>query len=725
MRSGFKRASSTRGTAEIVSMPLALCGDLDDLNSEILAQAVEAVSDGFVIFDDEQRLVLCNSRYRELYAPVGHTWGPGTTLATMSRDTATHCLGIAECDVDDWVRRRLATHREHSGWVEQGLSSGRWLRVAQFPLANGWTVGLRTDITAVKLSQFEAQESAQRFEDFASAAADWFWETDTEDRYTYVSGGFEARTGVTRDVVIGRDRMALVDKTLEPELWESYRALVAAREPLHKFEFKSQLVDGSVRIYQTSGVPRFSQDGEFLGYRGAGRDVTESRSMTRRLRHQATHDALTGLLNRYAFEQRVTQALIRARDEGVSHVLCYLDLDQFKVVNDTCGHVAGDALLKQLSTSLSTQVRRDDTLSRLGGDEFGVLLANCGIDIGQRIAEKIRAEIEEFRFSWGENTFRIGASIGLAVIDDSCTGLEDVLSAADTACYAAKERGRNCVQTHLRDNAEMERRRGEMRWVPRIQKALETDQFELFYQPITPVNQDGAGQGIHCEILLRLRDNVGALVAPGAFLPAAERYDQIAAIDVWVFESVLRWLQQHPQVLAELHVCSVNVSGSSIARDDFAQTFVAALRASGVPPQRICFEITESSVIANLDAATRAIAVLKSLGCKFALDDFGSGLSSFAYLKNLDVDYLKIDGQFVRDLAENEIDQAMVRSINDIGHVMGKTTIAEFVEDEASLQVLREIGVDYAQGYLNGKPAPLAELASSIEGSAYPRRSSR
>ncbi len=427
-------------------------------------------------------------------------------------------------------------------------------------------------------------------------------------------------------------------------------------------------------------------------------DITEARNLSEQLAYQASHDDLTGLDNRREFEQHLQQVLQTARAERIEHALCYLDLDQFKVINDTCGHVAGDELLRQLGSLLMEKVRKTDTLARLGGDEFAVLLENCSAEQAYRVANKLRKAVEDFRFLWEDKSFNIAASIGLVPITEASGNMNNVLSMADAACYVAKDNGRNRTHMYHEDDVEVAQRCGEMQWVARINRALEENRFHLRCQPIVPIGS-GENEGDHYELLIRMEDEDGRIVAPGAFLPAAERYNISTRLDHWVIDTAFNWLARQPEHLERLSLCSINLSGHSLGDDDFLIFVIDKFNEGQVSPKKICFEITETAAIANLSSATHFIRTLKALGCRFALDDFGSGLSSFAYLKNLPVDFLKIDGVFVKGIVDDPVDLAIVRSINDMGHVLGKRTIAEFVENAAVLEKLREIGVDYAQGY--------------------------
>jgi diguanylate cyclase (GGDEF)-like protein len=462
--------------------------------------------------------------------------------------------------------------------------------------------------------------------------------------------------------------------------------------------------NGQEYSIEDSAAPIRDRDGHILGVVLVFHDVSEKRKLTHQLSHQARHDALTGLINRSEFERRLKELLDSAASQNRQHALLYLDLDQFKVVNDTCGHSAGDELLRQLTAHIQGKTRDSDTFARLGGDEFGILLENCPLDQALRVAITLLDEVRTFRFIWLDKTFAVGVSIGLVAITKDSGNSANVLSAADTACYAAKDKGRNRVQVYSPDDREMAERHGEMHWVARIAMAFEKERFQLYYQPIVPISGKTPKEEQHFEILLRMLDEDNQLVPPGSFIPAAERYNLMAEIDRWVVRNALNWLIAHAE---QPVICAINLSGQSVNDDRFLGFLIDQINGTGVPPHKVCFEITETSAISNLSKASGFIKTIKSLGCSFALDDFGSGMSSFAYLKNLPVDYLKIDGSFVRDMIGDPIDCAMVESINNIGHVLEIKTIAEFVENQAILDKLHAIGVDYAQGYGIAKPGPL------------------
>lgn len=441
-------------------------------------------------------------------------------------------------------------------------------------------------------------------------------------------------------------------------------------------------------------------------------DVTEVRRLTREMAYQATHDALTELINRSEFERRVERAIDHARATHQKYVLGYLDLDQFKVVNDTGGHSAGDALLRQLAHHLTISIRDDDILARLGGDEFGLLLKGCTVAEAASIVNNVCRIVKEFRFTWEGKVFQVGVCAGLVEIDEAAGSLTDILSAADSACYVAKEQGRNRVHCFQPDDAAVAQRHGQMQWVHRLKRALEDDRFNLYLEQFKSLNES-ASQTPHFEILMRLVDEQGNETPPMSFIPAAERYHLMPAVDRWVIAATFQALSDLSSTHPTEGVYAINLSGQSLSDDEFLAFTIQQFDSSGVSPERICFEITETAAIANLNRALRFMSVLKGMGCLFALDDFGSGLSSFAYLKNLPVDYLKIDGSFIQNFKHDAIDRAMVDAINQVGKIMGLKTIAECVIDEATLDLIKGLGIDYAQGYGIGKLQPLVRTQTS------------
>lgn len=431
---------------------------------------------------------------------------------------------------------------------------------------------------------------------------------------------------------------------------------------------------------------------------------------TARLVYQASHDALTGLINRREFEQRLERTLLSALQQGREHALCYMDLDQFKVINDSCGHAAGDELLRQLALLLKGNLRERDTLARLGGDEFALLLENCSVADALEVADTFRAEVQRFRFKWGDRIFAVGMSVGMVAINRDSGTAASLMSAADAACYVAKDRGRNQIHLYESRDSDLVRHRGEMQWVSRIQRALEEHRLRLSWQEIR--RTDGAPEATrHVELLLRMVDEDGSEILPMAFIPAAERYSIMPSLDTWVIEETLSVCRRYLELKGDLRcLFAINLSGASLKDPTFRRMLLAHLEASPALGPHLCFEITETAAIGNLAVVNGFIDAMRGFGCSFALDDFGSGLSSFTYLKNLKVDYLKIDGAFVRDIVSNPVDRSMVEAIHRIGHQMGLKTVAEYVENDQTLALLRQIGVDYVQGNCVHRPEPLENL---------------
>ena len=513
------------------------------------------------------------------------------------------------------------------------------------------------------------------------------------------------------------DPAALVGRSLS-----SLASASLSEEERHQLGLSlEELRTGEYLLETSAGQPRwFAVTFARMGVEGDGaarpvvaqfNDITQAREMSSRLIYQARHDELTGLINRREFESRLGVALEQARINGISHALCMFDLDQFKVVNDTAGHPAGDELLRQIATTISGVVRKTDSLARLGGDEFALLMERCTVDQAQRTAQAVRRSVENLSFTWGEKRFRVSASLGLVPLMTGQESVADLLSVADAACFAAKEQGRNRVHVYRPSDTELAERQGEMGWVERINRAVDEDRFELWCQVIEPARLGVPSHGTHLEVLLRLREADGRIMMPGAFLPPAERYHVINRVDRWVIRNVLAWFAQHPVAAEGIQRCGVNLSGQYLTNDDFYAFLTGEMRDLGPLARKFCFEITETAAIASLGAAERLINELRSLGCQIALDDFGSGLSSFGYLKHLPIDFLKIDGLFVRDLLTDPVDFALVRAINEVGKTLGKATVAEFVENDEVRARLAELGVDFVQGYGIGRPRPLDDLA--------------
>ena len=565
-------------------------------------------------------------------------------------------------------------------------------------------------MAAQKRAEAALYQEKERLQVTLHSIGDAVITTDADGRIEYLNPIAEALTGWSLVEALGRplgDVFHPVDEyTGEPVADPVAICLAEGRGVTLAPHSMLANRQGHHLAIEDSAAPIRDANGNVLGAVLVFHDVTEQRRLAREIAYQASHDELTGLANRREFEQRLDHAIGLAQRDRTEHVLCYLDLDDFKVVNDTCGHTAGDELLRQLAALFRGSIRLHDTLSRLGGDEFGLLLEDCDISHALHIADSLQQRLAEYRFVWKDKSFRVGVSIGVVPVTQHTESVGAALQAADTACYVAKEAGHNRIHLYAPHDPALAQRYGVMEWVSRIERALDEDRFQLHGQRIAPLRIP-ASPGLHCELLLRLTDEVGNLALPGAFMPAVERYHLAPRVDRWVVRHAFRWLAAHA---GQVDVCSINLSGSTLGDPSFLSDIQRELDAFALPTEKVCFEITETATIANLADATRFIRAMKDLGCRFALDDFGSGLSSFAYLKHLPVDYLKIDGLFVRDIDTDPINLALVKSIHEVGCVMGKQTVAEYVESPQILGRLEGLGVHYAQGYAVGRPVPLDTL---------------
>ena len=592
-----------------------------------------------------------------------------------------------------WVSSRGKAHMD---------ASGRTLRL----------LGVEVDITERRLYEealFREKEAAQIT---LQAIGDGVITTSADAIIDYINPVAQQLTGWSLDDSVGKHVEDLFkvyhDQTCEPlenPLVAVIRRVRGGRSTQPVLMIRT---DGKELHIQTSASPIRDGLGLVTGAVLVFRDVSESRELNRKLTHNASHDAVTGLVNRSEFELRLERALHSARAGEDHYALCFIDLDQFKIINDSCGHAAGDILLGQVGALFKNKVRWRDTLARLGGDEFGVLLEGTSLDEAMRNAEVLRESLRDYRFNYDERSFRITASVGVVPITAENEDVAAVISDADNACAAAKEQGRNRVHSFAENDIELMRRRREMQWATRINSAIEESRFELYRMPIMALQQEEHGR--HYEMLLRLRDEAGRMVSPDTFMAAADRYGLTPNIDRWVVENVFRWLVSDHDERDALGVVAINLSGQSLADTKFLPFVIEHLERSGLDAKRICFEITETSAIASFSQANRFIRALKQLGCQFSLDDFGTGMSSFGYLKSFPVDYLKIDGSFVRGILSDAIDREMVRSINEIGHLTGKKVIAEYAENAEIINALRDLGVDYAQGYGVAQPSRVNRL---------------
>ena len=570
-------------------------------------------------------------------------------------------------------------------------------------------LAIARDVTDRKNAEKALQQSERRYRFLYEDNPSMYFTLDDELRIRSANQFGALQLGYTVEELLGRSVFDFV-YTEDKELSRNFlQACFSAPQSIQSHEIRSVVKDGSLKWLKETARVIEENDGKSSLLLVCD-DVTETRKLHEQLSYQASHDLLSGLVNRRGVEHRLRWVLSSPEIEHVDHVLCYLDIDNFGMINQTCGHIAGDTLIRKLSGLMRDHVRSRDTLARISGDEFAIFMEHCTLEQAEKVARGLLDKIHDFRFDWGGESYSISFSMGLSGTE-GLSNPTDLMEKAQTACYSAKELGGNRVRIYRDDDVAISTRQQELKWVARINRALEADAFVLFCQSIVAIDKN-LNEKEHFEILIRMLDTDGTSIAPGSFLPAAERYNISPKLDRWVIGSTMAWLVDNPQRLQNIAMCSINLSGLSIGEDEFLEFVIRHINESGVPPGKLCFEITETAAIADMGSASRFINSLKDHGCKFALDDFGSGLSSFAYLKNLAVDYLKIDGMFVKNMVEDPKDFAMARSINEVGQTMGMKTIAEFVENDAILAKLREIGVNYGQGYGIARPRSLIDPES-------------
>jgi diguanylate cyclase (GGDEF)-like protein/PAS domain S-box-containing protein len=672
----------------------------------------ESVLEGVYQFSPAGKVLAVNPAFVRLlgYASAEEIYGlPGATA--LYWDPAARAVFVQELERAGEVHTAETLLRRQDGVQLVVLESARVVRnELQQVVAYEGTIADITERKRVEQAIFEEKERAQVT---LQSIGDGVITTNRDGRIEYLnpvaeqlSGWRGAEAHGARITEVLRLRDELSHEEIDNPLLRCLR-----EDKVINFGEHSVLINrlGQEIAIQDSAAPIRDRNGRTVGAVLVFRDVTKERRLKRALSFQASHDALTGLINRREFDSRLQAALQAARSGEGTHALLYVDLDQFKVVNDTCGHPAGDRLLRDVTALLQQQVRSADLIARLGGDEFGILVQHCSLEQATRIADQIRQAVRDYRFSWEQHTASIGASIGVVAITSESDSVASLLSAADIACYAAKDAGRNRV--HVYDSSEVSGRHREMYWVSRVTRAVDEGRLELYAQPIVATRRDSPRLPLFQELLVRLRDDDGELVLPGEFIPAAERYNIIGAIDRWVLEKSVARLRQYLAAGLELPLLSLNLSGNSICERNFLD-FVLTLVDDPVIGGHLCFEITESAIITGMSQIVYFVQEVRKRGCRFALDDFGTGLSSFHYLKKLTVDFLKIDGQFVGSLTNDPVDRSMVEAISKVAGALGIATIAERVESAEALERLTQLGIDFAQGYHLARPEPLAELAA-------------
>jgi diguanylate cyclase (GGDEF)-like protein/PAS domain S-box-containing protein len=609
----------------------------------------------------------------------------------------------------DDLEIQLINGGDRGGWVQ--LSSGLVeYRGQQVILSVARDIAYRKSIEAT------LGRSKQQAQYTLESIGEGVITTDTDGRIDYMNAAAEALTGASREAAAGRrlgDIVRLVDENdrrdlgdpVSRSLTDRRRVSIGRRALLIQADSEREL---SVEL--TASPIKGPGDETAAGVVVIMHDVTEIRGLTQKMSYQAAHDPLTGLVNRREFERRMEQSLNKVRDDGVPHVLCYLDLDRFKAVNDSCGHLAGDNLLREIAGLIKEQVRESDFVARLGGDEFGVLLIRCPLDKARQIADDVCRAVRDHRFVWQDKIFTVGVSIGLVEVGRDGVSISDLLAAADSACYVAKQQGRGQVHVYSAQDEAAARQRGEIHWLQQLQTALKEDRFQIYTQSIIAI----AGRpeaGPATEVLLRMRDDSGALVLPGRFLKAAERYQLMGSIDRWVVRAALAAIGQGSIRLPTGRSCAINLSAQTLGDESFLEFVVECLDHSQVEPARVCFEMSEQAVTADLERARRFIAVLHGLGCQFGIDDFGSGVGSLSRLRRLPIDFVKIDGAYTHALTSDNVNYQVVAAVTKLARTVGFRVIAEQVEQQADFDALRDLQVDFIQGHFIERPAPLGQAA--------------
>jgi diguanylate cyclase (GGDEF)-like protein/PAS domain S-box-containing protein len=679
-----------------------------EVREERFSLAMQATQDGLWDLNFETNETYWSPRWKSILGYAEHELEPGLLgfielLHPEDKKTHEHIMGQIsdKLEVEFRMKHKLGHYVDilSKAIAVRKSSSGQIVRI----------VGTHIDVTERNRATELIEESERRFRTLYDDSPAMFLTLDNEATILFINKYGADHLGYTVDSLIGKSILNIMHDDDAKLFVQKLGKCSIRSNKVQRCEVRKIHKYGE-NIWLRATMRSIGEENGYQNVLVTCEDITEARILSEKLEYQAKHDALTGLINRAEFENRLRRVL-NAETASSVHALCYLDLDRFKVINDTSGHLAGDELLRRVSDILNTVVRKRDTLARMGGDEFAVLLEHCPLEQAERVANELLRSIETLRFEWEGKPYSLGVSIGLVPIQKNSDTLTDILSAADAACYAAKDSGRNRVKVFYSDDIELSRRRSEMGWISKINLALEEGRFCLEKQRISLLDKKAEDKrGNHFEILLRMKTDNGKMIYPGAFLPAAERYDLMGAIDRWVVKTTLNWLSTDLNELDNLAICTVNLSGQSLGDKEFLSFLLFEFEQSKIPPEKICFEVTETATIANLGSAIEFIKELKDIGCLFSLDDFGAGVSSFTYLKNLPVDFLKIDGAFIKEIDKDPVDLAMVRSINEIAQVLGKLTIAEFVENNEILEVMKDIKVDYVQGYVIGKP----ELIKSI-----------
>jgi len=660
-------------------------------------------TDGYCVFDENQNLQAFSSDFPLLYPSIKDSIVIGMSYTEYMRafytNSAVQNMGRAD-SIEDWLNQALAVFEQKSAKHTHHLHDGRWMQINMSHTSTGHWLFVAMDITQWRDSQSELLESHERYRSLAHMAMDWFWVLDEDLRYVYHSNHKQSLSGFDGEDLVGMLRCeALVGQAVASEELTVHN--IALKEHrLIDLVLTWQEADGNIRYVHVYAKPEFDKSGNFTGYMGCGREVTKEKQLQSRLNHLAEHDDLTGLVNRRAFESALAKLLRYSDSRETSSTLVFIDLDQFKLVNDGGGHDAGDQLLKNVADTFCDMLGEGALVARLGGDEFGVIL-QLGINDALEQVNLLINHISSTPFDWKQRKYTVGASAGLVAIDDQRVDISELMSHADTACYLAKNAGRNQAQIYMYDEYFQDPVSLELKQVNLLKDAMDNDGLMLYLQPIKSIQYYTSHT--HFEVLLRLKGPDGQVKSAGEFIPVAEKYDLMQHLDKWVLKEALTTLASMKNSGIDVSF-SINLSGNTLSNKESLNVYRSIIDKSTISWDLLTFEITETVAIKNVETAKNFITEMKGLGCGFSLDDFGSGLSSFGYLKELSVDYLKIDGSFVKNMANDATCRAIVSAFNQLSHELGMKTVAEFVEDEKTENILKELGIDYAQGYGVGAP---------------------
>ena len=700
------RVAGYRGTAIDISDLVNYNNAVDQANKRFV-QAIDSFSGSFALFDENDRIVAFNDTYRKLHWFLDDELKPGLEFERCLRIQIEKGIITPEAGkVDEWVRNRVHRFHNPSGPFEVQKANDQWFRVTEQRFPDGSCLKTMEDISEMKNVELELRSNEQRFRDFAEAAADWFFEFNPACKLTYLSNSFDALTGHFASGYLGKHHEESFGGLFPAQLKEVFFKSIEQRTECHDLEICFQLASGEVRYFTISGRPAFDDENNYVGYRGIAKNITENRKLTDKLHLHATVDDLTGLPNRREFNRKLEQIYFNCKSNYASAVLAFIDLDEFKIVNDSEGHAAGDRLLCEIAEALSSNMVEGDLIGRLGGDEFGLVLNDCTIETGLKRITKLLDNLRHYSFTSNGRFYNVSASVGVVKLDSESPAIDELMSQIDIACYEAKELGRNHVQVFDPANHKNADPMGDTINASSIEQALSRDRFVLYAQPISNTLDHSVS---HYEILVRMLSEDGSIIPPIKFIPVAERYRLMTDIDRWVITESCKMIQTHLQNGFNF-TYAINLSGKTLTDRTLVDFIKAKLAEYSIPPSSIGFEITETTLVSNFDTASELVNELRQLGCRFSLDDFGSGLSSFCYLKNFKVDYLKIDGSLIKDIEHNENDRKMVSAIANLAKTLDMKSVAEFVENDAIADILAEFEVDYLQGYGIGKPIPITDI---------------